>query len=104
MLRGGATAGECPLDDGQEGDDDLRRLIRARADTIYHPVGACRMGSDPRTSVVNAQCRTHDVPNLYVVDGSFMPTSGGAAPTLTILANSLRTADHIVARAHAGDL
>jgi choline dehydrogenase-like flavoprotein len=44
------------------------------------------------------------VPNLFVVDGSFMPTSGGAAPTLTILANSLRTADHIVDRARVGDL
>ena len=38
------------------------------------------------------------MPNLYVVDGSFMPTSGGAAPTLTILANSFRVADHVLAR------
>lgn len=66
--------------------------------------GTCRAGRNRAHSVLNAHCRAHDVPNLFVVDGSFMPTSGGAAPTLTILANSLRTADHIVARAKVGDL
>jgi choline dehydrogenase-like flavoprotein len=59
--------------------------------------GTCRAGRDPETSVLNEHCRTHEVPNLFVVDGSFMPTSGGAPPTLTILANSFRVADHIVA-------
>ncbi len=54
------------------------------------------MGSDPRTSVLNEHCQAHEVPNLYVVDGSFMPTSGGAAPTLTILANSFRVADRVL--------
>jgi len=58
--------------------------------------GTCRAGEDPRTSVLDAWCRSHDVPNLYVVDGSFMPTSGGAPPTLTILANSFRVAKHLV--------
>jgi choline dehydrogenase-like flavoprotein len=57
--------------------------------------GTCRAGHDPRTSVLDEHCRAHEVPNLFVVDGSFMPTSGGAAPTLTILANSFRVADHI---------
>lgn len=57
--------------------------------------GTCRAGEDPRTSVLDAFCQTHDVPNLYVVDGSFMPTSGGASPTLTILANSFRVAEHL---------
>ncbi len=47
-------------------------------------------------------CRTHEVPNLYVVDGSFMPTSGGASPTLTILANSFRVADHVIELWRAG--
>ena len=47
-------------------------------------------------------CRTWAVPNLFVVDGSFMPTSGGAAPTLTILANSFRVAHHILERARQG--
>ena len=58
--------------------------------------GTCRAGTDPETSVLDPYCRVHDVPNLFVVDGSFMPTSGGAPPTLTILANSFRVADHVV--------
>lgn len=66
--------------------------------------GTCRMGRDPQLSVLDPSCRAHDVPNLYVVDGSFMPTSGGASPTLTILANSLRSADHMLARAKRGEL
>ncbi len=61
--------------------------------------GTCRAGEDPGSSVLDPFCRTHDVPNLYVVDGSFMPTSGGASPTLTILANSFRVAQHLVTRA-----
>jgi choline dehydrogenase-like flavoprotein len=72
--------------------------------TPYLVHGTCRAGDDPARSVLDEHCRAHEVPNLFVVDGSFMPTSGGAAPTLTILANSLRTADHIIARAKAGDL
>lgn len=61
--------------------------------------GTCRFGTDPATSVLDPNCRAHEVPNLFVVDGSFMPTSGGAAPTLTILANSFRVAEHILAGA-----
>lgn len=64
--------------------------------------GTCRAGLDPTRAVLDPWCRTHEVPNLFVVDGSFMPTSGGASPTQTILANSLRTADHILASAKAG--
>jgi choline dehydrogenase-like flavoprotein len=65
--------------------------------------GTCRMGTDPAASVLDAYCRAHAVPNLFVVDGSFMPTSGGAAPTLTILAASFRAADHILERARRGE-
>ncbi len=72
--------------------------------TPYLVHGTCRAGQDPARSVLDAHCRAHEVRNLFVVDGSFMPTSGGASPTLTILANSLRTADHIVAGAKAGEL
>ncbi len=64
--------------------------------------GTCRAGDDPQTSVLNEYCQSHQVSNLFVVDGSFMPTSGGAPPTLTILANSLRVADHIVSRFNHG--
>ena len=53
------------------------------------------MGGDPRTSVVNADCRTHDVPNLYVVDGSVLPRSSRVNPSLTIYAWSLRAADRL---------
>lgn len=60
--------------------------------------GTCRAGHNPRTSVLDAFCRVHALNNLYVADGSFMPTSGGASTTLTIVANALRTADHILAR------
>ncbi len=68
----------------------------------YLVEGTCRAGRDTATSVLNEFCQTHQVPNLFVVDGSFMPTSGGAPPTLTILANSFRTADHLIARARQG--
>lgn len=64
--------------------------------------GTCRAGTEPSTSVLDDFCRAHEVPNLFVVDGSFMPTSGGAAPTLTIFANSFRTADHIIEEANKG--
>lgn len=65
--------------------------------------GTCRAGDNPETSVLNAWCQAHEVPNLFVVDGSFMPTSGGAAPTLTILANSFRVADQLVRRFRTGE-
>jgi choline dehydrogenase-like flavoprotein len=60
--------------------------------------GTCRAGRDPATSVLDSFCRAHGLRNLYVADGSFMPTSGGASTTLTIVANALRTADHILER------
>ncbi len=63
-----------------------------------HEMGGARMGSDPRTSVVNAQCRTHDVPNLYIVDGSIFPSSSEKNPTLTFMALAARAADHISER------
>ena len=63
-----------------------------------HQLGGCRMGNDARTSVVDAFCRTHDVPNLYVVDGSVFPSASEKNPTLTIMALAARTADHIAER------
>jgi len=68
----------------------------------YH--GTCRMGDDPEASVVDRWCRSHEVPNLWVVDGSVFPTSGGYNPTLTILANAYRVADHFVAEAKRSSL
>ena len=60
-----------------------------------HLVGACRMGSDPRTSVVDGWGQSHDIANLFVMDGSVMPTQGSANPGLTIQALAARTADYI---------
>lgn len=58
-----------------------------------HPCGTLRAGTDPRKSVLNAECRVHGIDNLYVVDASFFPTSMGVNPSLTIAANALRVAD-----------
>jgi choline dehydrogenase-like flavoprotein len=66
--------------------------------------GTCRFGDDPATSVLDSTCRTHDVPNLYVADGSFLPTSGGVPLTLTIMANSFRVGEHLVRRLRDGSV
>nr|WP_121939390.1 GMC oxidoreductase [Eilatimonas milleporae] len=62
----------------------------------YLVMGSCRAGNDPDTSVLDITCKVHGIENLYVVDGSFMPSSGVGPPTLTILANSFRVADHLL--------
>ncbi len=61
-----------------------------------HLVGGARMGTDPRTSVTNSFGRTHDIPNLFVCDGSLLPTQGSANPGLTIQALAARTADYLI--------
>jgi choline dehydrogenase-like flavoprotein len=63
-----------------------------------HPCGTCRFGSDPASSVLDRDCRAHDLDNLYVVDASFMPRSGAINPSLTIAANALRVAPQIADR------
>jgi choline dehydrogenase-like flavoprotein len=69
-----------------------------------HLAGTARMGDDPENSVVNADCRSWDIPNLWVCDGSVFPTTGGVNPSLTITAIALRTADRIRALAARGEL
>jgi len=61
-----------------------------------HLVGAARMGSDPRSSVVDKYGRTHDIDNLFVCDGSLFPTQGSANPGLTIQALAARLADYLI--------
>ena len=61
-----------------------------------HDCGTCRFGSDPEDSVLDANNRAHGLSNLYVVDSSFFPSSGGSNPGLTIAANALRVADHLL--------
>jgi len=66
-----------------------------------HLVGACRMGSDPRTSVVDKFGRAHDIANLFVCDGSILPTQGSANPGLTIQALAARTGDYLISQGDA---
>jgi choline dehydrogenase-like flavoprotein len=63
-----------------------------------HQAGTCRFGSDPADSVLNTDCRAHEVDNLYVVDTSFFPSIGAVNPALTAMANALRVGDHLLAR------
>jgi len=65
---------------------------------VAHQSGTCRFGENPTTSVLDLNCRTHDVDNLYVVDGSFFPSSSGVSPALTIIANALRVGEHLIGR------
>ncbi|MFN8592474.1 MAG: GMC family oxidoreductase [Thermomicrobiales bacterium] len=67
-------------------------------ETNSHQCGTLRFGDDPATSVLDRFCRVHDVDNLYVVDGSFFPSSTAVNPALTIAAQALRVADHLRAR------
>ncbi|MEF2072683.1 GMC family oxidoreductase [Consotaella aegiceratis] len=69
-----------------------------------HLMGGCRMGDDPKTSVVRSDGRTWDIPNLFVCDGSLFPTAGGVNPSLTIVANALRIADRIIDLCLNGEL
>lgn len=66
-----------------------------------HLVGAARMGNDPSTSVVDKFGRTHDIPDLFLCDGSILPTQGSANPGLTIQAPAARTADDLIQRGDA---
>lgn len=61
-----------------------------------HPCGTCKAGINPKHSVVDSHCKVHGMKNLYIADASFMPTSGGTNPSLTIAANALRVVDGII--------
>ncbi|HEY9639106.1 MAG TPA: GMC family oxidoreductase [Coleofasciculaceae cyanobacterium] len=80
----------------------FQRGIYPRSDSpiqvVANQCGTCRFGEDPQTSVLDLNCRTHDIDNLYVVDGSFFPSTAGVSPALTIMANALRVGDHLIER------
>jgi choline dehydrogenase-like flavoprotein len=76
----------------------------AEWDDTCHLNGTARMGADPASSVVNADCRSWDIPNLWICDGSVFPTVGGANPSLTIQAIACRTGDRISELAKRGEL
>jgi len=65
---------------------------------VAHQNGTVRFGNDPKTSALDANCKAHDLDNLYVVDGSFFPSSAAVNPALTIMANALRVGDHLMER------
>ncbi len=65
---------------------------------VSHQCGTVRFGHDPTDSALDVNCKMHDLDNVYVVDSSFFPSSGAVNPTLTIIANSLRVADHLAER------
>ncbi len=65
---------------------------------VAHQNGTIRFGHDPKTSALDVNCKAHDLDNLYVVDGSFFPSSAAVNPALTIIANALRVGDHLLDR------
>ena len=65
---------------------------------VAHQAGTCRFGEDPHTSVLDRNCRAHELDNLYVVDTSFFPSIGAVNPALTAMANALRVGDHLLER------
>jgi choline dehydrogenase-like flavoprotein len=65
---------------------------------VAHQAGTCRFGNDPKTSVLNRDCKAHELDNLYVVDTSFYPSIGAVNPGLTAMANALRVGDHLLKR------
>ena len=81
-----------------------RRTIETQAEPAYHHLGVCRMSANPRDGVVDPWGRAHDVPNLFVSDGSVFPSSGAANPTLTVVALAIRQAEHITQMMGAGEL
>ncbi|WNJ19482.1 GMC family oxidoreductase [Pontibacter sp. G13] len=89
LVQGGA-------DPGTIGAGGVYLAENSRARIANHILGGARFGSDRTDSVLDPNCRLWDADNLYVTDGCFMPTSGGANPTLTIQANSFRIADFLI--------
>jgi len=69
-----------------------------------HELGTCRMGDNPKTSVLNKWNQSHDIKNLFVVDGSSFVTGGAQNPTLTILALAMRASEYLAEQMRKGDL
>ena len=67
---------------------------------VAHQVGTCRFGKDPKNSVLDVNCKAHELDNLYVVDTSFFPSISAVNPSLTAMANALRVGDHLLQRRH----
>jgi choline dehydrogenase-like flavoprotein len=96
VLVAGFANGEARVLGAADGAGDRVRLDAQprllTSDGMHHLLGTCRMGTDPETSVVGPDCRSHDVPNPWICDGSVFPTAGAVNPNLTIQAIATRTA------------
>ena len=80
------------------------RKVRIGLNYGAHAMGSCRMGNDPKKSVVNQFCQSHDIKNLFICDTSVFVTGAGVNPTLTAMAISNRAAEHIASSASRGEL
>jgi choline dehydrogenase-like flavoprotein len=85
--------------EAHEASDAVEAIVTDWSQWGWHLLGTCRMGDDPATSVVDRFGRSHDVPNLFLVDGSVFVTSGPQPPTATIAANAARCTAHLIATA-----
>jgi choline dehydrogenase-like flavoprotein len=65
---------------------------------VAHQAGTARFGHDPASSVLDEQCKAHELDNLYVVDTSFFPSIGAVNPALTAIANAMRVGEHLAER------
>ncbi len=69
---------------------------------VAHQAGTCRFGRDPNTSVLDSNCKAHELDNLYLADTSVFPSIGAVNPALTAMANALRVGDHLLERMGVG--
>jgi choline dehydrogenase-like flavoprotein len=118
-LRPDGTIKVCYAPNNGEAYERLRRKLEAMMDAadrrrggrggvylhtrlgvsgVSHQNGTLRFGTDPQASVLDPNCKAHDLDNLYVVDSSFFPSSSAVNPSLTIMANALRVGDHLLER------
>jgi choline dehydrogenase-like flavoprotein len=67
-------------------------------DAIADQAGTCRFGTDPETSVLDVNCKAHELDNLYVADAGFLPSAGAVGPALTVMANAIRVGEHLAHR------
>lgn len=90
---------------GMQKDVLIPRTLYMKSDVgiagVAHQAGTARFGVDPASSVLDLNCKAHELDNLYVVDASFMPCIGAVNPGLTVMANALRVADHLLERLNA---
>ena len=86
------------------GATKINRIPIGEQDGNVHILGTCRMGNDPDNSVIDRFNRSHDVPNLFMCDGSSLVTGGRGQPTMTIMALAFRAADYIIGAARRNEI